>query len=283
MRFYTYQLAMGYVMEEAAKHKIAVVILDRPNPINGWQIEGPLSREPGAGESPNTFIAYLPMPIRHGMTMGELARLYNDERKINANLTVIAMENWQRDYWYDETGLSWINPSPNMRNMNQATLYPGVGAIEYSNVSVGRGTDQPFEQLGAPWINGPQLADRLNARRLPGHPLLSDHLHAEVEQVRERRMPGRVHGDHESGDAAAGARRDRNRGRLVSTLRSEVRAEQHVAVDWLRADRRAHSAGRRSRVDYRAMDRGRSTLAPAAREISVVSLTGNRELSYRAD
>jgi uncharacterized protein YbbC (DUF1343 family)/CubicO group peptidase (beta-lactamase class C family) len=168
VRFYTYQLAMGYVMEEAAKHKIAVVILDRPNPVNGWQIEGPLSREPGASESPNTFIAYLPMPIRHGMTMGELARLYNDERKINANLTVIAMENWKRDYWYDETGLSWINPSPNMRNMNQATLYPGVGAIEYSNVSVGRGTDQPFEQLGAPWINGPQLAHRLNARRLPG-------------------------------------------------------------------------------------------------------------------
>jgi uncharacterized protein YbbC (DUF1343 family)/CubicO group peptidase (beta-lactamase class C family) len=167
-RFYTYQLAMGYVMEEAAKNKIAVVVLDRPNPINGWQIEGPMSREPGPGESPNTFIAYMPMPIRHGMTMGELARLYNEERKINADLTVVAMENWKRDYWYDETGLSWINPSPNMRNMNQATLYPGIGAIEYSNVSVGRGTDQPFEQLGAPWINGAQLADRLNARRLPG-------------------------------------------------------------------------------------------------------------------
>jgi uncharacterized protein YbbC (DUF1343 family) len=168
VRFYTYQLAMGYAMEEAAKRKIAVVVLDRPNPINGWQIEGPLSRLPGAGESPNTFIAYLPMPVRHGMTMGELARLYNEENKINADLTVIALENWRRDYWYDETGLAWINPSPNMRNMNQATLYPGVGAIEYSNVSVGRGTDQPFEQLGAPWIDGPQLAERLNARRLPG-------------------------------------------------------------------------------------------------------------------
>ena len=167
-RFYTYQLTMGYVMEEAAKNKIAVVILDRPNPINGWQIEGPLSREPGPGESPNTLIAYMPMPIRHGMTMGELARLYNEEGKIKADLTVIAMENWKRDYWYDETGLPWVNPSPNMRNMNQAALYPGIGAIEYSNVSVGRGTDQPFEQLGAPWINGPQLADRLNARRLPG-------------------------------------------------------------------------------------------------------------------
>jgi uncharacterized protein YbbC (DUF1343 family) len=168
VRFYTYQLAMGYAMEEAAKRKIAVVVLDRPNPINGWQIEGPLSREPGAGESPNTFIAYLPMPIRHGMTMGELARLYNEEKKINADLTVIALENWEREDWFDETGLTWINPSPNMRNMNQATLYPGIGAIEYSNVSVGRGTDQPFEQLGAPWIDGPQLAEKLNARRLPG-------------------------------------------------------------------------------------------------------------------
>lgn len=167
-RFYTYQLAMGYAMEEAAKRKIAVVVLDRPNPVNGWQIEGPLSRAPGEGESANTFIAYLPMPIRHGMTMGELARLYNDEKKINADLTVIAVENWKRDQWFDETGLTWINPSPNMRNMNQATLYPGIGAIEYSNVSVGRGTDQPFEQLGAPWINGQQLAERLNARRLPG-------------------------------------------------------------------------------------------------------------------
>ena len=167
-RFYTYQLAMGYVMEEAAKHKIAVVVLDRPNPINGWQIEGPASRVPGAGESANTFIAYMPMPIRHGMTMGELATLYNEEKKLNADLTVVAMENWKRDYWYDETGLPWINPSPNMRNLNQATLYPGIGMIEYSNISVGRGTDQPFEQIGAPWIDGRQLAERLNARRLPG-------------------------------------------------------------------------------------------------------------------
>src|SRR5688572_25586054 len=168
VRFYTYQLAMGYVMEEAAKHKVAVVVLDRPNPINGWQLEGAFSREPGAGESSNTFIGYLPMPIRHGMTMGELARLYNGEKTLNADLTVIAMENWRRDYWYDETGLPWINPSPNMRNLNQATLYPGIGMIEYSNISVGRGTDQPFEQIGAPWINGRQLAERLNARRPAG-------------------------------------------------------------------------------------------------------------------
>lgn len=168
VRFYTYQLAMGYVMEEAAKKKISVVVLDRPNPVNGWQIEGPSSPEPGPGQTPNTFIAYMPMPIRHGMTMGELAKLYNEERKIGADLSVVAMEGWKREDWYDDTGLTWINPSPNMRNLNQATLYPGIGAIEYSNVSVGRGTDQPFEQVGAPWIDGPRLAAALNGRHLPG-------------------------------------------------------------------------------------------------------------------
>jgi uncharacterized protein YbbC (DUF1343 family) len=159
---------MGYVMEEAAKKEIGVVVLDRPNPVNGWQIEGPMSPEPGAGQTPNTFIAYMPMPIRHGMTMGELARLYNEERKLGVDLSVVAMDGWQRDYWYDDTGLTWINPSPNMRNLNQATLYPGIGAIEYSNISVGRGTDQPFEQIGAPWIDGPRLAAALNARGLAG-------------------------------------------------------------------------------------------------------------------
>jgi uncharacterized protein YbbC (DUF1343 family)/CubicO group peptidase (beta-lactamase class C family) len=163
-RFYTYMSTMGYVLEEAAKRKIDVVVLDRPNPINGWQIEGSSADEAHVG-----FIAYFPgMPIRHGMTMGELARLFNDEKKIGANLTVVPVANWRRDYWFDQTGLTWVNPSPNMRNLNQATLYPGIGAIEYSNVSVGRGTDQPFEQIGAPWIDGRQLAAALNARGLAG-------------------------------------------------------------------------------------------------------------------
>jgi uncharacterized protein YbbC (DUF1343 family)/CubicO group peptidase (beta-lactamase class C family) len=162
VRFYTYQTAMAYVMEEAAKRKLSVVVLDRPNPINGWQIEGPTS------EPSTEYISYFQMPVRHGMTMGELAKLFNEENKINADLTVIPLENWRRDYWYDDTGLAWINPSPNMRNLNQAALYPGIGAIEYSNVSVGRGTEQPFEQFGAPWIDGPRLSAALNARKLPG-------------------------------------------------------------------------------------------------------------------
>ena len=162
VRFYTYQTAMAYVMEEAAKRKLAVVVLDRPNPINGWQIEGPISLPS------KEYISYFEMPVRHGMTMGELAKLFNEENKINVDLTVIPVENWKRDYWYDETGLTWISPSPNMRNLNQATLYPGIGTFEYANVSVGRGTDQPFEQFGAPWIDGPRLAAALNAKRIAG-------------------------------------------------------------------------------------------------------------------
>lgn len=162
VRFYTYQTTMAYVMEEAAKRKLSVVVLDRPNPINGWQIEGPIS------QPSKEFISYFEMPVRHGMTMGELAKLFNEENKINVNLTVIPVENWKRDYWYDETGLAWINPSPNMRNLNAATLYPGIGTFEYANVSVGRGTDQPFEQFGAPWIDGARLAAALNAKHIAG-------------------------------------------------------------------------------------------------------------------
>jgi uncharacterized protein YbbC (DUF1343 family) len=162
-RFYTYQTTMAYVMEEAARRKIAVVVLDRPDPVNGWQIEGPMPDPPFFG-----FTAYFPMPVRHGMTLGELARMFNEEKKMGVDLTVVPVANWTRGLWFDETGLTWVNPSPNMRNLNQATLYPGIGAIESSNISVGRGTDQPFEQIGAPWIDGPRLASVLNARELPG-------------------------------------------------------------------------------------------------------------------
>jgi uncharacterized protein YbbC (DUF1343 family)/CubicO group peptidase (beta-lactamase class C family) len=162
-RFYTYMTTMAYVMEEAAKRKIAVVVLDRPNPINGFQIEGPT-----IDKAALAFTSYFPMPVRHGMTLGELARLFNGENRIGADLTVVAAKNWVRDQWFDSTGLPWVNPSPNMRNLIQATLYPGIGAIEGSNVSVGRGTDTPFEQIGAPWIGGVALSDALNARNLPG-------------------------------------------------------------------------------------------------------------------
>jgi uncharacterized protein YbbC (DUF1343 family)/CubicO group peptidase (beta-lactamase class C family) len=162
-RFYTYTTTMAYVMEEAAKRKIAVIVLDRVNPINGFQIEGPSLESSELG-----FTAYYPMPIRHGMTLGELARLFNAENKIGADLTVVAARGWRRDSWFDQAGLAWVNPSPNMRNLIQATLYPGIGSIEGTNLSVGRGTDTPFEQVGAPWIDGVRLAAELNRRGLQG-------------------------------------------------------------------------------------------------------------------
>jgi uncharacterized protein YbbC (DUF1343 family)/CubicO group peptidase (beta-lactamase class C family) len=162
-RFYTYMTTMAYVMEEAAKKGIGVTVLDRPNPIGGALIEGPML-DPGA----LAFTSYFPMPIRHSLTLGELAQLFNAENKIGANLTVVQLRGWERGLWFDETGLPWINPSPNMRNLIQATVYPGIGAIEGTNISVGRGTDTPFEQLGAPWIDGVQLAEALNARNIAG-------------------------------------------------------------------------------------------------------------------
>jgi uncharacterized protein YbbC (DUF1343 family)/CubicO group peptidase (beta-lactamase class C family) len=162
-RFYTYISTLGYLLEEAAKAKLPVYILDRPNPINGVDVEGPV-----ADADKLSFIAYHTIPVRHGLTVGELARLYNEERKIGADVRVIEMENWRRAMWLDATGVTWINPSPNMRSLTQATVYPGVGLLETTNVSVGRGTDTPFEVIGAPWIDGQKLAIFLNARRIPG-------------------------------------------------------------------------------------------------------------------
>jgi len=163
-RFYTYMTTMAYVMEEAATRKIRVFVLDRPNPIGGVQIEGPTLDQDAV-----SFIGYLPaMPTRHGMTLGELARLFNAEKKIGADLTVVAMRNWRRDAWFDESGLMWVGPSPNMRNLYAATLYTGLASFESANISVGRGTDTPFEHIGAPWIDGVRLAEALNARAIPG-------------------------------------------------------------------------------------------------------------------
>jgi len=163
VRFYTYITTLGYVMEEAAKAKLPVFVLDRPNPINGVDVEGPL-----ADLDKLSFTAYHTIPVRHGLTVGELAQLYNDERKIGCDLRVIRMENWRRAMWFDSTGLTWVNPSPNMRSLTEAALYPGVGLLEATNISVGRGTDTPFEVIGAPWLDGPKLASYLNARRLAG-------------------------------------------------------------------------------------------------------------------
>ena len=161
--FYTYETALGYFLEACAKAGKELIVLDRPNPITGVFVQGPV-----LDATKSTYVGYHTTPIRHAMTIGELAQLFNAERNINAKLTVVKMEGWQRGDWYDETGLLWINPSPNLRSVNEASLYPGVGMIEGTNISVGRGTDTPFELVGAPWIKSKELADYLNARKIQG-------------------------------------------------------------------------------------------------------------------
>ncbi|HKV36235.1 MAG TPA: exo-beta-N-acetylmuramidase NamZ domain-containing protein [Pyrinomonadaceae bacterium] len=163
VRFYTYISTLGYLLEEAAKAKLPVYVLDRPNPIGGVDVDGPI-----ADNDKLSFISYHTIPTRHGLTVGELAQLFNRQRNIGADVRVIKMEGWRRAMWFDETNLTWINPSPNMRSLTEATLYPGVGLLETTNVSVGRGTDTPFEIVGAPWIQGDKLADYLNQRGIPG-------------------------------------------------------------------------------------------------------------------
>ena len=162
-RFYTFETTLGYFLEAAAKSGIEIIVLDRPNPITGSLVQGPVA-DPGN----ESFTNYFELPVRHGMTMGELAKLFNSERNINARLTVVPMEGWMRGDWYDSTGLAWINPSPNLRSLNEAALYPGVAMVEGTNVSVGRGTDTPFELLGAPWVKARELAQYLNARNISG-------------------------------------------------------------------------------------------------------------------
>lgn len=162
-RFYTYTATLKNVMEEAAKAKIPLYVLDRPNPINGNDVEGSLAQEDKL-----SFIAAHTTPVRYGLTIGELGQMMNAERKIGADLRVIKMEGWRRAMWFDETGQTWVNPSPNMRSLTEATLYPGIGLLETTNVSVGRGTDTPFEVVGAPYIDGQKLAAYLNGRNLPG-------------------------------------------------------------------------------------------------------------------
>jgi uncharacterized protein YbbC (DUF1343 family) len=163
VRFYTYTTTMAYCMEEAAKRNIAFFVLDRPNPLNGDIIEGPL-----LDAEKTSFVAYYPLPVRYGLTIGELAQFLNTENHINAQLHVIPMRNWHRNYFFESTGLKWIPPSPNLRTLKGSLLYPGLEILQNAGVSVGRGTEAPFEEFGAPWINGEEIAATLNAKGLPG-------------------------------------------------------------------------------------------------------------------
>ena len=163
VRFYTYETTLGYFLEAAEKAGKEIIVLDRPNPIGGALVQGPVA---DAGRE--SFVSYWQTPVRHGMTMAELAAMFNAERRIGAKLTVAPMQGWQRGDWFDATGETWVSPSPNLRSLNEAALYPGVGMIEGTNISVGRGTDTPFELVGAPWIDPQALAQFLNEREIDG-------------------------------------------------------------------------------------------------------------------
>ena len=163
-RIYTYLSTMKNTMEELSKRGIPFMVLDRPNPVNGVKVEGPI-----LVHGSETFVGIHTLALRHGMTAGEMAKLFHAEFGLKGPLEVVAMKGWQRGDWFDSTGLIWVDLSPNMRSLNAALLYPGIGMLEAAkNYSVGRGTDAPFEQIGATWIDGPKLAAYLNGRKIPG-------------------------------------------------------------------------------------------------------------------
>jgi uncharacterized protein YbbC (DUF1343 family) len=162
-RFYTYITTGAYLLPEVARANVPLIVLDRPDPIGGAVVEGPV-----ADPDQLSFTAHHTIPVRYGMTPGELLRMVNAERKVGARVDVVKLSGWSRAAWYDETGLEWVNPSPNMRSLTGATLYPGIGLLETTNLSVGRGTDTPFEVIGAPWLEGRRLAAVLAARKIPG-------------------------------------------------------------------------------------------------------------------
>ncbi|MDA2914083.1 DUF1343 domain-containing protein, partial [Acidobacteriia bacterium AH_259_A11_L15] len=163
VRYYTYMTTMAYAMEEAAKRRIEFVVVDRPNPVNAAAVQGPM-----LDPDRLSFEGYFPLPLRHGLTLGELARLFNGENQIGVRLTVVPMKNWRRGVWFDQTGLPWINPSPNLRSLEANTVYPAVELLRVGEVSVGRGTETPFLLFGAPWIESEELARYLEARQIPG-------------------------------------------------------------------------------------------------------------------
>jgi len=162
-RFYTYISTMGHAMQAAAENSVGFMVLDRPNPINGVAVDGPV-----LDDGKQSFTGFHVMPVRHGMTIGELARMFKAELGLELDLEVVPLKGWRRTDYFDDTGLPWVNPSPNMRSLDEALLYPGIGLLETTNLSVGRGTATPFELFGAPWLDGEQLARDLQRLGLPG-------------------------------------------------------------------------------------------------------------------
>jgi uncharacterized protein YbbC (DUF1343 family) len=233
-RFYTYVSTMVLALEAAAGHGLRFVVLDRPNPIGGVLMEGPL-----LDTDRIDFVGCHTLPVRHGLTAGELARMYQGEKGLAADLQVIACTGWQRADTFDRTGLEWIDPSPNMRSLTQALLYPGIGLLEGTNLSVGRGTDTPFEVLGAPWCDGRALAARLAQERLPGvafvpvrfRPKASKHKNEACSGIRVAITDWATFRPVATGLRIACALRDQH----AATWR-------HEKLDWLLKNRAAYAA-----------------------------------------
>lgn len=169
VRFYTYTATLGYCMEEAAKRHIAFYVLDRPNLLGGEVVEGPM-----LDADKTNFVGYYPIPVRYGLTIGELAQFFNAENHIGCDLHVIAMKNWHRNYFFESTGIRWVPPSPNLRTVKGSIVYPGLEILQNAGVSVGRGTETPFEEFGAPWMDGISVSEALNALHLPGLRFVDD-------------------------------------------------------------------------------------------------------------
>ena len=190
-RIYTFVYTMANCLRACARYGVKAIVCDRPNPIGGARIEGPMLREGWT-----SFVGQFPIPMRHGMTIGELARLFNEHFAIGADLEVVPMEGWRREMYFDQTGLPWIMPSPNMPTLDSAIVFPGAVLVEGTTLSEGRGTTRPFELIGAPWIDGERLADALNGRDLPGVRFRARLLRADVPEARAahlRRLPDSRH------------------------------------------------------------------------------------------
>jgi uncharacterized protein YbbC (DUF1343 family)/CubicO group peptidase (beta-lactamase class C family) len=260
-RFYTYSCTMLYALEESAKAKRPFYVLDRPNPITGTHVEGPI-----LDKDLESFIGCYDIPLRHGMTFGELARMANTERHWGADLHVIQMSNWQRGDWFDATALTWVNPSPNIRSVNAALLYPGIGMLEANtNYSVGRGTDAPFEQIGADWIDSKVLSQYLNSRFIPGIRVYPTQFQPTSSNFRGKEVQGLrfVITDREAFDStrfgielAAALNHlfpghldfDKCRALIGSReLVTELKASRDASVGWLAAERQAAAFAERRR------------------------------------
>ncbi len=240
-RIYTYMYTMANCMRAAKRHGLTVIVCDRPNPIGGLAIEG-ITLEPGC----ESFVGQYPIPTRHGMTIGELARLFNEHFAIGATIEVIAVEGWQRSMYWDETGLPWVMPSPNIPTLDSAIAFPGTVHVEGTNASEGRGTTRPFELVGAPWVKAEVFAATLN-RRQPARRLLSPgRLRAHVPEARARRL-WRLPGPRpRSTDVSSGADRARPHRRDAGRRPRELRVE--AAAVRIRARQAADGRHRRFAV-----------------------------------